>query len=443
MPLLTFPDSSQPTNRSSRRSTIQYGGVSKTVRRVFRLAQRYGPAIIAVALVLSAFPSMIIVTTAHHYKIDGSLRSFIAHIVIASFLNFVTLSSFIVCVTRDPGPVAPLKSREDDVERNALFPRPNRNEEEISLADALAGPSTEDAGSSDEDSEIGVDDQGERSPRELTIARIASGVFSKWTITAHGWQTIVSSGHRTYPSFLHFLLGTTLIAAHAVSVSVSPLRWYFNNSMVVVDLTPLHALYLALGGAIFTICMGSFVGFHIYLVTTGQTTLEQLSPYMLLRYLPPPSSTVDRSDDSGRSFESDVDLRTMLNTSPDPEDDNQANTDQPSSSSGLVSLPVYPPPGHSVPVTSRDKAAQFAEHTMTRSQRRLVRSAAGKIRIYDLGWRRNWSDMLPVRPERLWLDWLELIWWGGHGTNGDGKAFARNPKAAGMLVRLRERLDNE
>ncbi|KAG9100539.1 palmitoyltransferase for Vac8p, partial [Ceratobasidium sp. UAMH 11750] len=68
----------------------------------------------------------------------------------------------------------------------------------------------------------------------------------------------------------------------------------------VVDLTPLHALWLALGGAIFTICMGSFVGFHIYLVTTGQTTLEQLSPYMLLRYLPPSSSNAANSgDDSG------------------------------------------------------------------------------------------------------------------------------------------------
>ena len=74
----------------------------------------------------------------------------------------MALSSFIVCIARDPGPVSALKAREEDVEREALAPPPSRNEDEMSLAEALAGPSIGDAESSDEDSEIGVDDQGER-----------------------------------------------------------------------------------------------------------------------------------------------------------------------------------------------------------------------------------------------------------------------------------------
>lgn len=210
---------------------------------------------------------------------------------------------------------------------------------------------------------------------------------------------------------------------------------------MVEDLTPLHALYLALGGAVFTVSMGSFVGFHAYLVTTGQTTLEQLSPYMLLRYLPPASNAAARnSDDSRRSFESDIDLRAMLNAGPD--DESQPSTDSSLlPSSRLSALPVYPPPGHEIPVASRGNAAQLAEHTMTREQRRIVRSASGKIYIYDLGWRRNWSDLYAIRPERYLLDLVELIWWGGHGSKGDGRAFVRNPKAARMLQRLRERLD--
>jgi hypothetical protein len=46
-----------------------------------------------------------------------------------------------------------------------------------------------------------------------------------------------------------------------------------------MDFTPLHALYLALGGAIFAICMGSFAGFHVYLVTfvgPSEVEIEQM-----------------------------------------------------------------------------------------------------------------------------------------------------------------------
>lgn len=162
-----------------------------------------------------------------------------------------------------------------------------------------------------------------------------------------------------------------------------------------------------------------------------------------------------------RSFESDVDLHSMLNSGPEESDPDTGSSLLPSSR--LPSLPVYPPPGHSVPVSSRENASQLAEHTMTRNQRRLVRNASGKIHMYDLGWRQNWLELFSIRQERFFLDWLEIIWWGGRGlvthlpclcelgilmkydlcrTRGDGKTFLRNPRAAGMLVRLRERLDN-
>ncbi|KAG8715899.1 hypothetical protein FRC11_013401 [Ceratobasidium sp. 423] len=164
---------------------------------------------------------------------------------------------------------------------------------------------------------------------------------------------------------------------------------------------------------------------------------------MLLRYLPPPSNPdAPKSDDSGRSFDSDVDLRSMLNTG--PEDETQPSIGfPPLPSSRLGALSVYPPPGHSMPIASRENAVQLAEHTMTREQRRIVRSAAGNIRVYDLGWKRNWTELYAARPDKYLLDWLEILWWGsnGHTTRGDGRSFVRNPKAGRMLQRLRERLD--
>jgi hypothetical protein len=134
---------------------------------------------VAVALILSPLPSIVVVTIAHHYKIDGSVRIFVTHIIIACLLTFTALSSFIVCVARDPGPVAALKPREEDIEQSALAPRQEQNDEEMSLAEALAGPSIGDAASSDEDSDIGVDDQGERRwCRKCWAPKVRGFVFS-------------------------------------------------------------------------------------------------------------------------------------------------------------------------------------------------------------------------------------------------------------------------
>ncbi|CAE6503654.1 unnamed protein product [Rhizoctonia solani] len=458
MPLVHFDE--PPTSRHIRRSSSsrsQKTAIPKIIRRVWYLVSTYGPAIVAVAFILSAMPSIIIVTVAHHYKIEKSVKMLIMHIFLSCLLEFMALSSFMVCISRDPGPIMPLGSRENDPEQAALDAPSGGSEdnEGLSLAEALAGPSIKDAESSEDDSDIEVDDQGEKrwcrkcwapKPERAHHCSFCKRCVLKmdhhcpWL--ANSCVVGVLQGYRTYPSFIHFLVCTTLIAAHAVSVSVSPIKWYFNNIIEVVDSTPLHALYLALGGAIFTICMGSFAGFHIYLVTTGQTTIEQLSPYMLLRYLPPPSNVDARkSDDSGRSFESDVDLRSMLNMG--PEEETQPSTESSLPSTRLGALPVYPPPGHSMPIASRESAIQLAEHTMTREQRRVVRSAAGNIRVYDLGWKRNWGELYAPRSDRYFLDWLEILWWGGHGhtIRGNGRSFARNPKATRMLQRLRERLD--
>lgn len=156
-------------------------------------------------------------------------------------------------------------------------------------------------------------------------------------------------------------------------------------------------------------------GAHLFL-RTNQTTLEHLSPFLLLRQMPPlPQHASDR-------------------------------------------FRLSDPP---------------LEHELSFSQRRLVRDAHGYIRLYDVGWRKNWAQVLGW--DRPW-GWVYRIAIGGGGyvrscrhffifssssdtlrvvinddpklidfvlrshRMGDGTSFPRNPKADELLARLASEL---
>jgi hypothetical protein len=93
-------------------------------------------------------------------------------------------------------------------------------------------------------------------------------------------------GHRTYPAFLHFLTCLTLLALYIAVISISALRFAFNNPLAIVggvvfvpfksarliswvqdEFTPIHEMLLSLAGIIFTLVIGSFLLYHIYLVS--------------------------------------------------------------------------------------------------------------------------------------------------------------------------------
>ncbi|KAL7280029.1 hypothetical protein ACG7TL_006443 [Trametes sanguinea] len=135
-----------------------------------------------------------------------------------------------------------------------------------------------------------------------------------------------------------------------------------------------HCGSLAFYGMVIGMVIGSFLGYHIYLITTNQTTLESLSPFMLLRHIPP--------------LPDNADSRRLSN-----------------------------PP---------------LEHELSFEQRMLVRDAARYIRLYDIGWRRNWAQVFGW--SRPW-GWLYRLAIGGSCT-GDGRNFPRNPRADEMLSRL-------
>jgi palmitoyltransferase ZDHHC2/15/20 len=123
-------------------------------------------------------------------------------------------------------------------------------------------------------------------------------------------------------------------------------------------------------GATFSISIGSFAGYHLYLVSwvlfslvfsffenfiyinysTNQTTLENTTPFMILRYLPP-----------------------------------------------------LPQIGHSL-------SNPPLEPELSYDQRKLVRDAHGHILLYDLGFKKNWAQVFGWNRR---FGWLYRLWCGG------------------------------
>jgi len=214
------------------------------------------------------------------------------------------------------------------------------------------------------------------------------------------WLAQKCVGHWTYPAFLHFLASITLLCAYVSVMSLRVTYVAFVDPFSVDEITALHALFLTLYGGIFSITVGSFLSWHLYLVSTNQTTLESLSPFLLLRYLP------SRSPDAP----------TAVN---DEEDTNASRE------SRLAHIPH--------------------EHQLSGAQRRHVQYAHGRIRLYDIGWRKNVAQVFGVSSDSRrtrWKRWVYRAACGG-GSCGDGKTFPRNPRADSLLERLATALADE
>lgn len=126
--------------------------------------------------------------------------------------------------------------------------------------------------------------------------------------------------------------------------------------------------------------------------STNQTTLENISPFLILRHLPPlPLQGNEHS---------------MLSDPP-------------------------------------------KDHELSYKQRRLVKDAHGMLRMYDVGWRRNVGQVFGWGG--VPYGWLWRVWYGGSRSveslfrslaitsthsPGDGRQFPRNPKTDEVLGRL-------
>ncbi|OSD07323.1 zf-DHHC-domain-containing protein [Trametes coccinea BRFM310] len=323
----------------------------------------YLPLILAIAMMLAPHPSLIMIFVNYYYRVhDAPLRGLL-HMAIVYLLTFLAFSSLIVVLARDPGPVVGDKAHGEESGERA------DGEEESFLEALLAPPEGEEAHGPGKWCKKCNAPKPERAHHCGSCGRCVLRMdhHCMWL----GGRCI---GHRTHASFVHFLFCITALAAYVAILCSSVVYWAFTHPLAIDETTPIHAISLAFYGMVIGMVIGSFLGYHIYLITTNQTTLESLSPFMLLRHIPP--------------LPDNADSRRLSN-----------------------------PP---------------LEHELSFEQRMLVRDAARYIRLYDIGWRRNWAQVFGW--SRPW-GWLYRLAIGGSCT-GDGRNFPRNPRADEMLSRL-------
>ncbi|EMD39758.1 hypothetical protein CERSUDRAFT_112041 [Gelatoporia subvermispora B] len=322
----------------------------------------YIPLCWAVFLMLLPHPSLLLLLVSYTWRIQHSHIRFLVHLAVTYTLTFLMFSSLIVILARDPGPVT--SPARDEVET-----------EDMSLAEALL------AGEADDDME-----------REKAAGRWCRKCCAPRPERAHHcsacgrcvlkfdhhcvWLGYKCIGHRTHTAFVHFLLCVTLLSIYVVVLAFNTVLYAFANPYAIDETTPLHALFLTFYGAVIALVIGSFFMYHMYLMITNQTTFEHLSPFLLLRYLPP----------------------------------------QPA------------PDGNPLNARPHTLSYEFLSHP----QRRLLKDAHGQIRLYDVGWRRNVAQVFGWDRPRGWL--VRLIC--GGGGKGDGRTWPRNPRADELLARL-------
>ncbi|PCH40325.1 zf-DHHC-domain-containing protein [Wolfiporia cocos MD-104 SS10] len=322
----------------------------------------YLPLLAAVILMLLPHPSLLIVLVNYHLLVLNSPAQFLTHLAITYTLTFLAFSSLILILARDPGPVDADKAPEttagslDDMD----FMQALLATEDLEPQTQAPGRWCKKCAAS----------KPERTHHCSTCGRCVLKMDHHCF-----WLGDRCIGHRTYSAFIHLLTCITLLSVYVAALCVEAVYFAFTNPLAIDENTPLHDIYLAFYGIIMTLVFGSFWIYHLYLVTTNQTTLEHLSPYLLLRHLPPLPEQTDQSH--------------------------------------FLSNPPL-------------------EHELSYAQRRVVREAHFHLRIYDVGWRKNWGQV--VGWDRPW-GWLHRLTVGG-GGKGDGRTFPHNPRADDLLARL-------
>ncbi|KAJ7145248.1 DHHC palmitoyltransferase-domain-containing protein [Mycena filopes] len=316
----------------------------------------YLPLCAAIFLILAPHPSWLYILVDYHLKTKHRPALFLTHLLVTYTLTFMIFSALIVCVARDPGPVMLNESKSEgdsDGEGESLMTPHEDYSAPGRWCRKCWGP------------------KPERTHHCSMCGRCVLKMDHHCP-----WMAGKCIGHRTYPAFLHFLLCITLLATY-ISVVCSLALWdAFTDPFAMNELMPLHAIFVAFFALIFALVIGSFYAYHLYLVCINQTTIENLSPFLILRHLPP--LPLPRTG----------------------------------AAAGLSDPPLEP--------------------ELSRAQRHLVRDAHGHIRLYDVGWRRNLGQVFGWRGR---YGWVARVWCGAP-TVGDGRTFPRNPKADELLARL-------
>ncbi|THH05000.1 hypothetical protein EW145_g5123 [Phellinidium pouzarii] len=364
----------------------------------------YVPLCCLLVLLFGPQYSVLTVLVSYYLQIHDTPVLFSIHLFDVCLLIFLACCSLLVCVVRDPGAIRV----GEEVHSNE--PEDEDEDEETELMDALRMPVVTKT----------RDDDDFNAPHKWCKKCWAPKPERTHHCSACGrcvlkmdhhcpWLASKCLGQWTYTAFLHFLLCITLLSAYICILSSRVVYVAFVNPFLVNERTALHALFLSIYGAIFFLVVGPFLLWHMYLVSTNQTTIENLSPFLLLRYLPPTNPATSPDPTTTRSPSGTLPQTTTHTPS-------QRQTSHfPSQSRNRLNNPA--------PIHPR-------EHQLSSTQRRHVRMAHGSIRLYDVGFVENWRQVVGIGKRG----------WKGYG---DGKSFPRNPRAESMLARLAAELENE
>ncbi|KAI0333694.1 zf-DHHC-domain-containing protein [Cubamyces sp. BRFM 1775] len=331
--------------------------------RVRKRWYHYIPLLLAIVMILAPHPSLIVIFVNYYYRVhDAPLRGLV-HMCIIYLLTFLAFSSLIVLLARDPGPVTGDKGYGEEAGGST------EREDESFLEALLAPPEGEEAYGPGKWCKKCDAPKPERAHHCGSCGRCVLKMDHHCMWLGHR-----CIGHRTHASFVHFLICISVLAAYVAILCASVVYWAFTHPMAIDETTPVHAILLAFYGLVIGMVIGSFTGYHIYLITTNQTTLESLSPFWLLRHIPP--------------LPDNADSRKLSN-----------------------------PP---------------LEHELSFEQRMLVRDAHRHIRLYDVGWRNNWAQVFGWSRPWGWVHRLVI----GGSCMGDGRSFPRNSRSDEMLSRL-------
>ncbi|KZT64248.1 zf-DHHC-domain-containing protein [Daedalea quercina L-15889] len=332
--------------------------------RIRKRWYHYLPLFLAVLLMLLPHPSLLLVLVNYHLRVLDSPARFLIHLLVTYTLSFLAFCSLILILARDPGPVTSPKAAEaaEDVDER----------EDMGFMQALLA--TESDGPHDKRPGKWCRKCSAPKPERTHHCSTCGRCVLKMDHHCF-WLGDRCVGHRTYSAFIHLLTCIVLLSVYIAVLCIQAVYFAFTNPLAIDESTPLHDIYLAFYGIIMALVFGSFWMYHIYLTTTNQTTLENVSPFLLLRHLPP--------------------------------------LPRPSSGTQILSDPPL-------------------EHQLSHAQRRLVRDAHFHVRIYDVGWRKNWAQVMGWDQPWGWANRLLV----GGGCKGDGQAFPRNSRADDMLTRL-------
>ncbi|KAF5382671.1 hypothetical protein D9615_002726 [Tricholomella constricta] len=194
----------------------------------------YLPLYGTVFLILAPHPSLLYVLITYHLQILHAPLLFATHLIATYTLTFMAFSSLTICVVRDPGPVAATKYSD----RGA--------DDEVGLTEALMP-------------DIDFDTPG----------RWCRKCWAPKPERTHHCSTcgrcVLKMGPQNIPclSPLSFICDTS---RYIYCYNVHFCAMANNYDQQNID-TPIHELILAFAGIIFSLVIGSFFFYHVYLVS--------------------------------------------------------------------------------------------------------------------------------------------------------------------------------